>query len=151
MTTTWVLVADENTAKILIPNKDALDVSLEKEFIHPRSARKAYDAQTDIVDDLERPAPVQPEFLDTPTTQASHRKDFAREIGVYLEKAHTLNRFSKLIVVANPEMMGLLRTELAKSVKNVVLHELQKDLLGKKHTNLQLLEIVRDDLGIELF
>jgi protein required for attachment to host cells len=53
---------------------------------------------------------------------------FAREIADDLEKARAENRFEKLVVVAGPYFLGLLRQQLSPSLKALVSREIVKNL-----------------------
>lgn len=53
---------------------------------------------------------------------------FAREIATELETAHRKGEFESLVLIAAPAMLGLLRDELDKDVRDTVRIELDKDL-----------------------
>lgn len=148
MTITWVLITNGSSAKLLLASNNANEVRLLKEFIHPRTAKKAFDASVNLVDTFKRAKPVHPAIDYSDGVEAHERYVFAKELAAYLEKAHDLNEYEKLIVVASREMLGELRKAFEKSVKKVIEHELGKDLLSMKLSNIDLLEKIREDLDI---
>ena len=55
-------------------------------------------------------------------------KTFAREIGRFLEKARTEQRYDELVLVAPPKVLGALRGELDKEVQKLVADDMPKNL-----------------------
>ena len=53
---------------------------------------------------------------------------FSKRIGGYLQKARTDRRYDRLVLVAPPKFLGLVRKELGKEVEKLVLDEVPKDL-----------------------
>lgn len=63
----------------------------------------------------------------TPRDHEAHL--FARRIAQELETAHHDNRYDRLIVMAGPEFLGMLRTALPKAVSAAVVAEVPRDLV----------------------
>ena len=61
---------------------------------------------------------------------------FARQIGDYLEHAESEGRFSSLVLIAPPQMLGDLRLTLPESVQRLVSEEVPKDFVGLPLTEL---------------
>jgi protein required for attachment to host cells len=53
---------------------------------------------------------------------------FSKEIGRYLDKARMDHRFDRLILLAPPRFLGMLRKELGKEVAKLVDEEIDRDL-----------------------
>lgn len=53
---------------------------------------------------------------------------FAKTVIEHLEKAHAEKRFERLILIAGPHMLGLLRANLDSPLRAVLLGEMPKDL-----------------------
>lgn len=53
---------------------------------------------------------------------------FARKIANFLDHEHKQGRFSDLIVVAEPKMLGRVRTEMSDELKKATSHWIGKDL-----------------------
>ncbi len=147
MHNTWVLLAHGTAGKILEIGKNKDEILEEKNFSHPRTAKK------DVKLALENPDALVAGIKDMPLTPAidysgemedHEREVFAKEIADYVIKARGLNRFDKLVVVASRQMLGLLRKEWPNTVKKLIEHELDKDLLAQKLTNRELVaEIIK--------
>jgi protein required for attachment to host cells len=54
---------------------------------------------------------------------------FARRIAQELETAHRENRFERVVLIAGPAFLGVLRAELPKSVSTAVAAEVPKDFV----------------------
>jgi len=151
MTVTWVLITNGSYAKLLNAHNDAHEIRQVREFLHPEIAKKEFDVSADLVGEFNRATPLKPATLYSHKIKAYQRLVFAKELADYLEKAHGLNEFDTLIVVAPEDMLGALRKAMVKSLKDVVEYELGKDLLSMNLSNIELLERVREDLGLVRF
>lgn len=69
---------------------------------------------------------------------------FARDIASTLDQAITEHGLQKIYVVAEPDMLGLLRTELSQRTKALVAEELAKDIVMRTPTQ------IRDFLPVPL-
>jgi protein required for attachment to host cells len=54
---------------------------------------------------------------------------FARRIGAELERARRAGRFDRLVVMAGPQFLGVLRTVLPSAVRKVTVAEVGRDLV----------------------
>lgn len=66
---------------------------------------------------------------------------FARQIARELESARQQHQFDRLVVMAGPPFLGVLRSVLPKAVSALVVHEIPKDLLHEPET------VVRAQIG----
>ena len=72
--------------------------------------------------------PTVPSAYQPHRTPAQHEEDlFARDVAEFVEKAHNEGRFKKLILVASPEFLGVLRKAVEKRLGSVVSLEIDKD------------------------
>jgi protein required for attachment to host cells len=62
---------------------------------------------------------------------------FARELADKLEAEHREKKFSRLIVVAAPHFLGLLRSQMSDALAGAVVHEVAKDLTREDVRTLQ--------------
>ena len=53
---------------------------------------------------------------------------FCKQLGRYLEKARTDHRYDRLLLVAPPRFLGMMRKELGKEVEKLVEDSIDKDL-----------------------
>lgn len=57
--------------------------------------------------------------------------NFARDIAAAAESMVTMHRLEKLYIVAEPVMLGLLRTELSDRCRKLVADEITKDVVAR--------------------
>ena len=69
--------------------------------------------------------------------QAMNDAEFARDVANHLSTALAAKRFDRLVLVAGPHMLGLLRAHLNESVRASVLGEIPKDLSAQSLSNLE--------------
>lgn len=146
MQNTWVLLAHGTAGKILEIGNDK-EILEEKNFSHPRTAKKdvklALENPDTLVEGIKN-MPVTPAVDYSGNMEHHEREVFAKEIADYVIKARGLGRFDKLIVVATRQMLGALRKEWPNTVKKLLAHELDKDILGQNLTNPQIVaEIIK--------
>jgi protein required for attachment to host cells len=55
-------------------------------------------------------------------------KQFTKEVATYLESALQEQKYNRLVVIAPPKILGILRKLLNQSVKDVIVLELDKEL-----------------------
>jgi protein required for attachment to host cells len=53
---------------------------------------------------------------------------FARQIANYLEDAHNTNKFNRLLLIAEPSFLGLLRKNFSERIRKLVALELDKNI-----------------------
>ncbi|MHA1190253.1 MAG: host attachment family protein [Alphaproteobacteria bacterium] len=127
---TWVVVMDGEKALFLRNDGDSLNPNLQV-FREETQDNPATGAQG-----AERPG----RLADGPGEHKSavqetdwHRlakEDFAREIASRLYRDAHRGRFESLVLVAPPQVLGEVRKDLHKEVRDRVIAELAKDLTG---------------------
>lgn len=150
MQNTWVLLAHGTAGKILEIGKDK-EIIEEKNFSHPRTAKKDVKLALENPDALVqgiKNMPVTPAIDYSGDMEHHERQVFAKEIADYVIKARGLGRFDKLVVVASRQMLGALRKEWPNTVKKLLEHELDKDILGQKLSNQEIVAEVMRSLDV---
>lgn len=134
MTPSLILVADAAHARILTNHRDGL--TLVEEFDHPAGRAHARDLVTDRAGrtrtDTGARAAMEPQ-TDPVSVERDH---FARELGETVVRESRNYPQRRLMLVAAPEMLGLLRrhlrgvtsVDLAKDYANLSLPELDEAL-----------------------
>lgn len=124
MEMTWVLVADSASARFFQWERGEL------RLVEERSHRPSQDHNQDLMGN--RPNENQHSMETTIKGDDPHRlrddesRVFARELAGALSKAHTLGRFNRLVLVADPRFLGMLRTVLPSPVEKVVIGSMNK-------------------------
>ena len=130
MANIWVVVAESSRAKIFTMNTPDGALNLKETFEHP----EARQHEQFLVSDL-------PGRTFDSAGQGRHAKEeevgpkkqeairFAKEITDYLEQARTRNEIERLVLVAPPQFLGLLRDSLSAKSAALVSQEIHKDLV----------------------
>lgn len=124
MKKTWILVADGERAKILQktkeglvhvePNHHSAEVVTEKDRSHHKPGAATF-----------APLTGKHNFPAHEGYWVFEKEQFARLICDVLDQAQDL--FDELILVASPQVLGLLRVHLSKKCLQKVTHEIDKD------------------------
>ena len=126
--TTYIVVADAARARIF--TRDALNLTEHESLVHAAGRLHEGDLITD-----RRGAEVQE--ATSPSSRSSgeegaasqHENElFAKEVAKRLYGARVDNSMEKLIMVAPPKFLGLLREKLDNTTHKLVIHTLSKDL-----------------------
>jgi len=131
MDKTWILVADKAHARILAaatPMRAPTDVS---RLMHPASQAKAEDLVTDQPgrDGHGNPGNA----MDEADPREHEQSVFAKHIVESLEKGRQKGDFESLILVAPPQFLGELRSQLNSNLEKMVSQSLDKNLV--EHDN----------------
>ncbi len=141
-TITWILIADGARARVFKnegPGKgvqSALDRDFSSENLASRDLVSDNPGRTFDSAGSGRHAKVP---HSDPRRNAKH--EFARELAKFLDQENTKNSYDRLIIVAPPQALGDLRSELTEATRKKLSGEINKDL-----THLPIGEIA-DHLG----
>lgn len=135
--TTYIVVADAARARIF--TRDALNLVEKESLIHAEGRLHEGDLITD-----RRGADVHESMSTTSRSSGEegaasrHENElFAKEVAQRLYTARVENSMEKLIMVAPPKFLGLLREKLDNPTHKLVIHTLSKDLSKAPMTDIQ--------------
>ncbi len=138
MSRTWILVADSSRARILMADNPLGPLTELEQLEHPA----ARSADQDLVSD--RPGRTFDSFGQgrhamEPNENPKHHEAvvFARQLGERLEQARLAGAFDKLVVVAAPAFLGLLRKQLSDETGKLISEEIDKNLVALDPTALR--------------
>ena len=135
---TWIIVADSSRARIFSMEDVRSPLQEITDMLHPASRLREQDIGTDR----------QGRTFDS-RGQGRHAKEgdvsikkqeainFSREIANYLDSGCNKNLFEKLIIIAPPEFLGLLRKDIGNTTKNRVSREIGKDLTQRDESHIR--------------
>jgi protein required for attachment to host cells len=138
----WVVNTNSNFCRIYDYHKKPAKLTLLKEISHPENKLKKSEYLTS-----DKPGRYQTTNTAHGTySQPSDPKEiaidnFSREIAQQLNHGRTTNEYKELIIITAPHMNGLLNHHLDKHIKNLITHNIQKDLLHL--SDQQLLEFLQ--------
>ncbi len=117
----WVVVADASRARVLVNDGPNHGLTVEREF--EQEVKKSRD----ILSDPDRMG-YSKHATELPDQVREQKRRFAREIARALDDARKQNAFERLYLVAPPQVLGELRSELTPELSKMVAGELNKDL-----------------------
>lgn len=129
MADAWVLVADAARARIFSVDSPLAKLQPVEQLVSPDARLHDRDINAD------RPGRAFDSFGEgrhamgtntNPKEQDAIR--FAREVADHLEQGRVGNRFDRLVVVAEPHFLGLLRKAIKPALEQMVTLEINKDL-----------------------
>jgi len=131
MNTTWILVAHRGGARLFENSGPGKGLQLVEDIPHPEGRLKSGEINADkpgrafdSIGNNRHSMSQEHEAADQVSLM------FAKHLCDKLEKARAANRFSKLVLVAEPRLLGELRAALDKPTTALVSATLDKDLVG---------------------
>ncbi len=127
---TWILVADASRARLFESNKKAGPWQLIEEFEHPASAAKGHDIVADRFGRVQQSVANGTRSAMEPSTDPKEVEAlrFAQKLVAVLEHGHGRNAYARLVLVAPPEFLGMLRKAIPPGVAHRVVASVNKDL-----------------------
>ncbi|MBI3182596.1 MAG: host attachment protein [Myxococcales bacterium] len=128
MPLTWIVVADAATARLFESRRAGARWQLLKELSNPEGRAKSRDFLSEPTGGLQKEegstfrGAMQP--LSIKKVEAQR---FARLLAEALDKGLAENRYERLVLVAAPEFLGMLREALPPPVAKRVLSDIAKD------------------------
>ena len=126
---TWIVLADAATARVYEPQAGRRDWKLIAELVHPQSRAKESELGRDkpgrVKQSTGSRAAMEPP---TPRKEVEIEK-FAREIAKALDDALVRKAYDRLVLVAPPEFVGILRKLLSERVERCIATTVEKDYL----------------------
>ena len=138
MNDTWILISNASRARLFsIPRKGKSWQTL-REFEHPESRLRGHEIMADRPGRThQRAAKETRAGLQPPTDpkdiEAEH---FAQQLAAVLKDGHGRHAYSRLVLVAPPQFLGLLRKSIGDQVAKRVSASLDKDLTEVKDADL---------------
>lgn len=126
---TWVVVGDRAIARIFEQCGGADgDLQAVTTLRHPESRERMSDTVSDGPGSF-RGGAITGSESGEPTQDFEHRTAaaFAREVATYLDGARQRGSFARLVLIAAPMFLGVLRDSLSRPVRKLVEHEMAKD------------------------
>lgn len=126
---TWVITTDTNTCRIYYYKKKPTQLTLLKEIKHPESKLKNSDLVSDKQGHYKANDAAHGNYSPHMEAKEIEIDNFSRVIANELDQGRNKQSYEKLIIIAPPQMSGLLFQHINKHVKELVTNNIQKDLL----------------------
>ena len=131
--TTYIVVADAARARIF--TRDSLKLAEQESLVHAEGRLHEGDLVTDGRGDVHESMSSTARSAGTATKHENEL--FAKEVAQRLYSARVDNSMEKLIMVAPPKFLGLLRDKLDGPTQKLVIHSLSKDLSKASMADIQ--------------
>ncbi len=139
MSTTWILVAHDAGARFFESHGPGKGLQLVEEVDHPEGRARDGDIDTDRPGRSFRKNSGDPRRAAMSRSESPHERivaSFARDLAHRLQRGRMQREFGRLVLVAPPRLLGLLRSSLDAPTQQLVVGSLDKDLAWAKEAEL---------------
>jgi protein required for attachment to host cells len=127
MQNSWVLVANGSQARIFNMDGAKKNITLIKEFNHPESRMKTDQLSSDRSGNFNGSNIGSGSYTEATDPKSYEMERFALELAKSLEEGRATNKFGKVVLVASPHFLGLLKQNMGEQLGKAVSHTVQKD------------------------
>lgn len=139
MSNTWVVVADAARARIFDRHNGELREC--HDLTHPESQLHDGDLRTGGKGEVNKSAGISRRQTEPAETAGQrHAERFAKELADFLRQARVKGDFSKLVLIAEPKILGRMRDNLDGATAKAVVRTIDKNLT--RHDTDQIREAV---------
>jgi protein required for attachment to host cells len=139
MAMTWILVAHEAGARVFEARGRGKGLELLDTIEHPEGRARDRDLASDRPGRSFRKDSGDARRAAMSRAEGPHDRavsDFARALADRLRRARVANQYDRLVLVAPPRFLGLLRSTLDGPTAHLVVGSMDKDLAMKNETEL---------------
>lgn len=137
MTTTWILTANRSSASLFESDWPGKSMRRIQDIPHPQGRMQNRDIDTD------KPGRSFDSFgqgrhsMSTKQEPTEHiAQQFALDLAELLNKGRLTHAYDKLVLMAEPKFLGILRAALDKNTASLVVQTVNKELLDVKEEDL---------------
>ena len=137
MTTTWILSANRSSASLFESDWLSKSIRRIRDIPHPQGRLQNQEIDTDklgrVFDSI-----GQGRHSTSPKQEPTEHiaQQFALELAEVLNKGRLTHAYDKLILVAEPKFLGILRAALNKNTESLVTQTVNKELVDIKEEDL---------------
>jgi len=139
MANTWILVAHDAGARVFANRGPGKGLELIETIDHPEGRARDRDLVSDRPGRSFRKDSGDPRRAAMSRNEGPHDRavsSFARTLTDKLQHARVENRYERLVLVAPPRFLGLLRSSLDGPTAQLVVASVHKDLASRKEAEL---------------
>lgn len=128
MQNSWVLVANGSQARLFDMDGPRKSMTLVKEYAHPESRMKNEQLSSDRSGHfMSGGTQGSGSFNEAIDPKSYEIERFAMELTKSLDEGRAANKFGKVVLVASPHFLGLLKQTMSEQLGKTVSHTIQKD------------------------
>ena len=137
MTTTWILTANRSSASLFESDWPGKSMRRIQDIPHPQGRMQNKDIGTDKPGRSFDSVGQGRHAMSTEQEPTKHiAQQFARDLGELLNKGRVTHAYEKLVLMAEPKFLGILRAALDKNTAALVVQTVNKELLDVKEEDL---------------
>lgn len=134
----WILVADRSRARLLhVLPQGARPWPTLASFIHAAGKLNRQDRETDVPGRMQLPGGPRAAVEPHEDPEHAEARRFAAQLAAHLDRARQEGRFDRLIVVAAPMFLGVLRESWPPPLRSRIALEVDRNLAGLSDSVLQ--------------
>lgn len=141
----WVLLADGEKALFLVNDGDEQDLNLNVVRLEEQENPPTHEQGTDSPGRYNDGPSVQRSAVNETDWHSFEKERFAHEVSEILYRQAHRGEFSRLVVVAAPQVLGTLRKDMHKEVTERIVAEVPKTLTNHPLDRVETL--LRDELA----
>ncbi|ADP71797.1 Host attachment protein [Rhodomicrobium vannielii ATCC 17100] len=143
---TYILIADGARARLLLSEGRTKALTEVPSSDERQTLKPDHELERDRPGRVHESANVSRHAIERPDLHQVEKEKFAVALAAKLDKRLENDEFDRLLVVAAPETLGVIRTALSEKLRAVVLGEVPKDLT--KVPNGSVREYIGDEFPI---
>jgi protein required for attachment to host cells len=138
MAVIWVVVANKAETQIYSQQRLRGPLSLIHSMAHPDAKAHLQDLVSDQPGRVhDRMGPARHAMEPDTGARDEGQLRFTREVAEYLTTALRKKEFERIVLMAAPESLGLLRKVLSAEVEKTIIDEIPKDMIGQDAERIQ--------------
>lgn len=138
MNTIWILVADQAEARFYATDRVAGKLTLVNVMTNKEGAAHARDLTSDAPGRVhDRRGSARHSMEPDTGVKEEGRRRFVKQIVERLESAHLRGDFERLVLLAAPAVLGVIRKTLSTELARAVVKEIPKDVIGQSLQKIQ--------------
>ena len=132
MNTIWILVANQAEAQIYSAGQIRGNLVLVDTLTHEEGAARARDLTSDAPGRVhDRMGSARHSMEPDTGVKEESRRRFVKKIVELLESANFRGDYDRLVLLAAPAMLGVIRKTLTSKLTKAVIKEIPKDVIGQ--------------------
>ena len=138
MTTTWILSANRSNASLFESDWPGKSMRRLQDISHPKGRLQNKDINTDKPGRSFDSMGQGRHSMGSDQDPIDHvAQQYASELAELLNKGRLTNAYEKLVLIAEPKFLGILRAALDKNTALLVVQSINKELLDVKEEDLE--------------